>query len=155
VGTALHTSTVHLPQSDIAFAEPGAHVSIPSYARAAKKLNGRVQSFYPQNVFNDRLRLSSKNHYQATRLKGKRLGVYSLESGTRSNLRIILRAVAWTRKDVNLPTGVLNFGPLMQARSTPLPPRNRLWARKQQGLGDVHIIWPVIISIPRNRAFHR
>ena len=50
-------------------------------------------------------------------LKGKRIGVYSMESGTRHNLRIILRAVGLDESDVEvIPTGVLNFGPLMQGQ---------------------------------------
>jgi NitT/TauT family transport system substrate-binding protein len=66
-----------------------------------------------------------------------------LESGTRHNLRIILRAVGLDEKDVEVvPAGVLNFGPLMQGQVDATAATDTgLWAAQQQGLGDVHIIW--------------
>jgi NitT/TauT family transport system substrate-binding protein len=66
-----------------------------------------------------------------------------LESGTRHNLRIILRSVGLDEKDVEVvPTGVLNFGPLMQDQVDATAATDTgLWAAQQQGLGDVHIIW--------------
>jgi NitT/TauT family transport system substrate-binding protein len=110
-------------------------------ADSGEKLKA-VYDIYPQNVFNV-VSPSSKNITKPQDLKGKRIGVYSLESGTRHNLRIILRAVGLDEKDVEVvPTGVLNFGPLMQGQVDATAATDTgLWAAQQQGLGDVHIIW--------------
>jgi len=101
-----------------------------------------VYNIYPQNVFNI-VSPTSKNITKPQDLKGKRIGVYSLESGTRHNLRIILRSVGLDEKDVKVvPTGVLNFGPLLQGQVDATAATDTgLWAAQQQGLGDVHLIW--------------
>jgi NitT/TauT family transport system substrate-binding protein len=110
-------------------------------ADSGEKLKA-VYNIYPQNVFNV-VSSTSKNITKPQDLKGKRIGVYSLESGTRHNLRIILRAVGLDEKDVEVvPTGVLNFGPLMQGQVDATAATDTgLWAAQQQGLGDVNIIW--------------
>jgi len=124
--------------ADIAFAnlEP-----LLFAADSGEKLKA-VYNIYPQNVFNV-VSPTSKNITKPQDLKGKRLGVYSLESGTRHNLRIILRSVGLDEKDVEVvPTGVLNFGPLMQGQVDATAATDTgLWAAQQQGLGEVHIIW--------------
>ena len=101
-----------------------------------------VYNIYPQNVFNV-VSPTGKNITKPQDLQGKRIGVYSLESGTRHNLRIILRSVGLDEKDVEvIPTGVLNFGPLMQGQVDATAATDTgLWAAQQQGLGDVHVIW--------------
>jgi NitT/TauT family transport system substrate-binding protein len=101
-----------------------------------------IYNIYPQNVFNV-VSPTSKNITKPQDLKGKRIGVYSLESGTRHNLRIILRSVGLDEKDVEVvPTGVLNFGPLLQGQVDATAATDTgLWAAQQQGLGDVHLIW--------------
>jgi NitT/TauT family transport system substrate-binding protein len=101
-----------------------------------------VYNIYPQNVFNI-VSPTSKNITKPQDLKGRRIGVYSLESGTRHNLRIILRSVGLDEKDVEVvPTGVLNFGPLLQGQVDATAATDTgLWAAQQQGLGDVHLIW--------------
>jgi NitT/TauT family transport system substrate-binding protein len=110
-------------------------------ADSGEKLKA-VYNIYPQNVFNV-VSPTNKNITKPQDLKGKRIGVYSLESGTRHNLRIILRAVGLDEKDVEVvPTGVLNFGPLMQGQVDATAATDTgLWAAQQQGLGEVHIIW--------------
>ncbi len=124
--------------ADIAFAnlEP-----LLFAADSGEKLKA-VYNIYPQNVFNV-VSPTSKNITKPQDLKGKRIGVYSLESGTRHNLRIILRSVGLDEKDVEVvPTGVLNFGPLMQGQvDASAATDTGLWAAQQQGLGEVHIIW--------------
>ena len=124
--------------ADIAFAnlEP-----LLFAADSGEKLKA-VYNIYPQNVFNV-VSPTSKHITKPQDLKGKRLGVYSLESGTRHNLRIILRSVGLDEKDVEVvPTGVLNFGPLMQGQVDATAATDTgLWAAQQQGLGEVHIIW--------------
>jgi NitT/TauT family transport system substrate-binding protein len=101
-----------------------------------------VYNIYPQNVFNI-VSPTSKNITKPQDLKGRRIGVYSLESGTRHNLRIILRSVGLDEKDVEVvPTGVLNFGPLLQGQVDATAATDTgLGAAQQQGLGDVHLIW--------------
>jgi NitT/TauT family transport system substrate-binding protein len=101
-----------------------------------------VYNIYPQNVFNV-VSPTSKNITRPQDLQGKRIGVYSLESGTRHNLRIILRSVGLDEKDIELvPTGILNFGPLLQGQVDATAATDTgLWAAQQQGLGDVHIMW--------------
>jgi len=110
-------------------------------ADSGEKLKG-VYNIYPQNVFNV-VSPVSKNITKPQELRGKRIGVYSLESGTRHNLRVILRAVGLDEKDVEvMPTGVLNFGPLMQGQVDATAATDTgLWTAQQQGLGDVNVIW--------------
>ena len=100
-----------------------------------------MYNIYPQNVFNV-VSPVSKNITRPQDLKGKRIGVYSLESGTRHNLRVILRAVGLDEKDVEVvPTGVLNFGPLLQGQVDATAATDTgLWAAQQQGLGEVNVI---------------
>ena len=101
-----------------------------------------VYNIYPQNVFNV-VSMKSSNLLKPQDLKGKRLGVYSMESGTRHNLRVILRAVGLDEADVEvIPTGVLNFGPLMQGQVDATAATDTgLWLAQQRGLGEVNILW--------------
>lgn len=101
-----------------------------------------VYNIYPQNVFNV-VSLKDKNILKPQDLKGKRVGVYSMESGTRHNLRIILRAVGLKETDIDvLPAGVLNFGPLMQGQVDATAATDTgLWLAQQRGLGEVNVIW--------------
>jgi len=50
-----------------------------------------VYNIYPRNVFNV-VSLKSKNITRPQGLKGKRIGVYSMASGTRHNLLVILHS---------------------------------------------------------------
>jgi NitT/TauT family transport system substrate-binding protein len=101
-----------------------------------------VYNIYPQNVFNV-VSLQSRNLVKPQDLQGKRLGVYSMESGTRHNLRVILRAVGLDEADVEvIPTGVLNFAPLMQGQVDATAATDTgLWLAQQRGLGAVNVIW--------------
>jgi NitT/TauT family transport system substrate-binding protein len=110
-------------------------------ADSGEKLRA-VYNIYPQNVFNV-VSPVAQGITKAQDLKGKRIGVYSLESGTRHNLRIILRSVGLDEKDVEVvPTGVLNFGPLMQGQVDATAATDTgLWAAQQQGLGEVNVLW--------------
>jgi NitT/TauT family transport system substrate-binding protein len=110
-------------------------------ADGGEQLKG-IYNIYPQNVFNV-VSPTSKNITRPQELRGKRIGVYSLESGTRHNLRVILRAVGLDEKDVEvIPTGVLNFGPLLQGQVDATAATDTgLWAAQQQGLGEVNVLW--------------
>lgn len=125
-------------QADIAFAnlEP-----LFFAADAGEKLKA-VYNIYPQNVFNV-VSLSARNIQKPQDLKGKRIGVYSMESGTRHNLRILLRSVGLDEKDVEVvPTGILNFTPLLQEQVDATAATDTgLWSAQQQGLGEVNVLW--------------
>jgi len=110
-------------------------------AEKGEKLKA-VYNIYPQNVFNV-VSLKGKNFVQPQDLKGKRIGVYSMESGTRHNLRIMLRAVGLDEADVEIiPTGVLNFAPLIQGQVDATAATDTgLWAAQQKGLGEVNVLW--------------
>lgn len=110
-------------------------------AEKGEKLKA-VYNIYPQNVFNV-VSLKAQNIVKPQDLKGKRIGVYSMESGTRHNLRIMLRAVGLDEADVDvIPTGVLNFAPLIQGQVDATAATDTgLWAARQRGLGEVNVLW--------------
>ncbi len=101
-----------------------------------------VYNIYPKNVFNV-VSLKAKNITKPQDLKGKRVGVYSMASGTRHNLLIILHSVGLKEADVEVvATGVLNFGPLMEGKVDATAATDTgLWAAQQKGLGEVNVIW--------------
>lgn len=101
-----------------------------------------VYNIYPKNVFNV-VSLKSKNITRPQDLKGKRIGVYSMASGTRHNLLVILHSMGLRESDVEVvATGVLNFGPLMEGQVDATAATDTgLWAAQQKGLGEVNVIW--------------
>ncbi|KXH87580.1 nitrate ABC transporter substrate-binding protein [Sporosarcina sp. HYO08] len=99
-------------KADIAFTDPG------SLFAALDKGERLVVLYdiYPQNVFNV-VSLEEKNITKPQDLKGKTIGVYSLSSGTRQNLLVLLHQAGLSEEDVTIvETGVLNFAPLMQGQ---------------------------------------
>jgi len=101
-----------------------------------------VYNIYPKNVFNV-VSLKSRSITRPQDLKGKRVGVYSMASGTRHNLLVILHSVGLKESEVEVvATGVLNFGPLMEGRLDATAATDTgLWAAQQKGLGEVNVIW--------------
>ena len=101
-----------------------------------------VYNIYPKNVFNVVSRKAT-NITKPQHLKGKRIGVYSMASGTRHNLLVILHAVGLRESDVEIvATGVLNFGPLMDGKVDATAATDTgLWAAEQKGLGEVNVLW--------------
>ena len=94
-------------QADVAFTDPG---SFFMALDKGEKLRA-IYDIYPQNVFNV-VSLKSANITRPADLKGKRIGVYSLASGTRQNLLVMLHQAGLTEADVEIVvTGVLNFAP--------------------------------------------
>ena len=71
-------------QADVAFTDPG------SFFMALDKGEKLVAIYdiYPQNVFNV-VSLKSAGIHKPADLKGKKIGVYSLSSGTRQNLLVM------------------------------------------------------------------
>lgn len=99
-------------KADIAFTDPG---SLFFALDKGEKLRV-IYNIYPQNVFNI-VSLKKANINKPEDLKGKTIGVYSLSSGTRQNLLVLLHQVGLSEKDVKIvETGLLNFAPLMQGQ---------------------------------------
>lgn len=99
-------------QADIAFTDPGSFFA--ALDQGAELV--AVYDIYPQNVFNV-VSLNASPIADAADLKGKKIGVYSLASGTRQNLQILLHQVGLKESDVEIiVTGLLNFAPLMQGQ---------------------------------------
>jgi len=99
-------------KADIAFTDPG---SLFFALDKGEKLKV-IYNIYPQNVFNI-VSLKKANINKPEDLKGKTIGVYSLSSGTRQNLLVLLHQVGLSENDVKIvETGLLNFAPLMQGQ---------------------------------------
>lgn len=124
-------------QADIAFTDPGSLYFALDKGEKLKVL----YNIYPQNVFNI-VSLKDKNITKPEDLKGKTIGVYSLASGTRQNLLVMLNQVGLTEKDVKIvETGLLNFAPLMQGQVDATAATDTgLVVGKQKGLGEVNVL---------------
>jgi NitT/TauT family transport system substrate-binding protein len=124
-------------KADIAFTDPG---SLFFALDKGEKLRV-IYNIYPQNVFNI-VSLKEKNITKPEDLKGKTIGVYSLTSGTRQNLLVLLHEAGLTEKDVKIvETGISNFAPLMQGQVDATAATDTgLAAGKQKGLGAVNVM---------------
>ena len=99
-------------QADVAFTDPG---SLFAALDKGEKLRA-IYDIYPQNVFNV-VSLKKSGIRKPADLKGKRIGVYSLSSGTRQNLQLLLHSAGLAESDVQIVvTGLLNFAPLLQGQ---------------------------------------
>ncbi|HBH38639.1 MAG TPA: nitrate ABC transporter substrate-binding protein [Curvibacter sp.] len=124
-------------QADVAFTDPG---SFYAALDKGEKLRA-IYDIYPQNVFNV-VSLKSANIRKPADLKGKKIGVYSLSSGTLANLQLLLNQAGLSTRDVTIVvTGLLNFAPLMQGQvdATAATDTGLLVARAR-GVGDVNVI---------------
>jgi NitT/TauT family transport system substrate-binding protein len=124
-------------QADVAFTDPG---SLFTALDKGEKLRA-IYDIYPQNVFNV-VSLKSANINKPADLKGKKIGVYSLSSGTRQNLQVLLHQAGLTEADVTVVvTGVLNFAPLLQGQVDATAATDTgLLVGKRKGLGDVSVM---------------
>jgi len=124
-------------QADIAFTDPG---SFFAALNKGEKLRA-IYDIYPQNVFNV-VSLKTQNILKPADLKGKRIGVYSLSSGTRLNLQVLLHQAGLTEADVTIVvTGLLNFAPLMQGQVDATAATDTgLLVGRQKGLGGVNVM---------------
>ncbi|MED3904993.1 ABC transporter substrate-binding protein, partial [Geobacillus thermodenitrificans] len=100
-----------------------------------------IYNIYPQNVFNV-VSLKEKQITKPEDLKGKKIGVYSLSSGTWQNLLVLLHQAGLSENDVTIvETGLLNFAPLMQGQVDATAATDTgLVMAKEKGLGDVNVI---------------
>ena len=100
-----------------------------------------IYNIYPQNVFNV-VSPKSRNITKPSDLKGKKIGVYSLSSGTRQNLQVLLHQVGLTEKDISVRvTGLLNFAPVIQGQVDATAATDTgLFVGKLKGLKEVNVI---------------
>jgi len=124
-------------QADLAFTDPG---SFFAALEKGEKLRA-IYDIYPQNVFNV-VSLKSRNITKPADLKGKKIGVYSLSSGTRQNLLVLLHQAGLRESDVTIVvTGLLNFAPLMQGQVDATAATDTgLLVGRQKGLADVNVM---------------
>ncbi|MVW71663.1 ABC transporter substrate-binding protein [Bordetella sp. 15P40C-2] len=124
-------------QADVAFTDPGSFFMALDKGEPLRA----IYDIYPQNVFNV-VALKSKNITRPEDLRGKRIGVYSLSSGTRQNLLVLLHRAGLTESDVEIVvTGVLNFAPLIQGQVDALAATDTgLLVGRRRGMGEVNVI---------------
>ena len=124
-------------QADAAFTDPG---SFFAALEKGEKLRA-IYDIYPQNVFNV-VSLKGSNISKPADLKGKKIGVYSLASGTRQNLLVLLHQAGLSEADVTIVvTGLLNFAPLMQGQVDATAATDTgLLVGQQKGLGEVNVM---------------
>ncbi|MEH3086507.1 MAG: ABC transporter substrate-binding protein [Xylophilus ampelinus] len=124
-------------QADVAFTDPG------SFFMALDKGEKLVAIYdiYPQNVFNV-VSLQSAGIRRPADLKGKRIGVYSLASGTRQNLLVMLHQAGLKESDVSIVvTGLLNFAPLLQGQVDATAATDTgLAVGRRRGIGAVDVM---------------
>ena len=124
-------------QADVAFTDPG---SLFTALDKGEKLRA-IYDIYPQNVFNV-VSLKSSNIVKPADLKGKKIGVYSLSSGTRQNLLVLLNQAGLAESDVTIVvTGLLNFAPLLQGQVDATAATDTgLLVGRRKGVGDVNVM---------------
>ncbi|ARP97600.1 ABC transporter substrate-binding protein [Bordetella genomosp. 13] len=124
-------------QADVAFTDPGSFFMALDKGERLRA----IYDIYPQNVFNV-VSLKSAGIARPADLKGKRIGVYSLSSGTRQNLLVMLHQAGLTEADVEIVvTGVLNFAPLLQGRVDATAATDTgLLVGRRRGLGEVNVM---------------
>ena len=124
-------------QADVAFADPGSFFAALDQGAPLRA----IYDIYPQNVFNV-VALKGSGITRPADLKGRKVGVYSLASGTRQALQVLLHTAGLTEADVTVVvTGVLNFAPLMQGQVDATAATDTgLLVGRRRGLGDVNVM---------------
>lgn len=124
-------------QADLAFTDPG---SLFAALDKGEKLRV-IYDIYPQNVFNV-VSLKSSGIHRPADLRGKKVGVYSLSSGTRQNLQLMLAQAGLKESDITVVvTGLLNFAPLMQGQVDATAATDTgLAVARHRGLKDVNVM---------------
>lgn len=124
-------------QAEVAFTDPASFYL--ALDRGADLV--AIYNVYPQNVFNV-VSLQSAGIEGPADLEGKRIGVYSLSSGTRQNLQVLLAEVGLTEEDVTIEvTGLLNFAPLIQGQVDATAATDTgLLIGQERGLPEVDVI---------------
>ena len=124
-------------QADVAFSDPG---SFFAAVDKGEKLRA-IYDIYPQNVFNV-VSLKGSGITRPADLKGRKIGVYSLASGTRQALQVLLHSAGLSESDVTVVvTGLLNFAPLMQGQVDATAATDTgLAIGRRRGLPEVNVI---------------
>ena len=124
-------------QADVAFTDPG---SLFAALDKGERLRA-IYDIYPQNVFNV-VSLRKSDIRKPADLKGKKIGVYSLASGTRQALQVLLHQAGLTEADVTVVvTGLLNFAPLLQGQVDATAATDTgLAIGRRRGLGEVDVM---------------
>ena len=124
-------------QADVAFTDPG---SLFAALDKGERLRA-IYDIYPQNVFNV-VSLRKSGIRKPADLKGKKIGVYSLSSGTRQALQVLLHQAGLTEADVTIVvTGLLNFAPLLQGQVDATAATDTgLAIGRRRGLSDVDVM---------------
>ena len=124
-------------QADVAFTDPG---SLFAALDKGERLRA-IYDIYPQNVFNV-VSLRKSGIRRPADLKGKKIGVYSLASGTRQALQVLLHQAGLTEADVTVVvTGLLNFAPLLQGQVDATAATDTgLAIGRRRGLGEVEVM---------------
>lgn len=101
-----------------------------------------VYDLYPMNAFNV-FALKSKQIITPHDLKGKKVGVISMASGTRYNLATILALNGMTERDVELVALGLNAAPaILDGKVDAMGSTDTiLYGMQASGLGAVDVIW--------------
>lgn len=123
--------------ADVAFTDAGSFFSALDQGEDLVA----IYNIYPQNIFNI-VSLKENNITSPEQLVGKTVGVYSLASGTRQNLLIILHEIGLTESDIEIvETGLLNFAPLIQGQVDATAATDTgLFLAEKKGLDDVNVI---------------
>ena len=124
--------------ADIAFCGPEA---IYLAADKGSELKA-VYDIYPVNVFNV-FALKNKQIITPQDLKGKKIGVISMASGTRYNLATILALNGMSERDVELVALGLNAAPaIIEGKVDAMASTDSiLYGMQAAGLGAVDVIW--------------
>jgi NitT/TauT family transport system substrate-binding protein len=124
-------------QADVAFSDPGSFFAAVDKGAALRA----IYDIYPQNVFNI-VSLKGSRIAKPADLKGRKIGVYSLASGTRQALQVLLHTAGLSESDVTVVvTGVLNFAPLMQGQVDATAATDTgLLVGRRRGLPDVDVM---------------
>ena len=124
-------------KADVAFTDPASFYQ--AIDKGAKLV--AIYNIYPQNVFNV-VAPKASGITKPSDLKGKRIGVYSLSSGTRQNLQVLLHQAGLSESDVTIEvTGLLNFAPVMQGQVDATAATDTgLYVGKLKGLRDFNVI---------------
>ena len=124
-------------QADVAFTDPG---SLFGALDKGERLRA-IYDIYPQNVFNV-VSLQGSGIRGPADLKGKKIGVYSLASGTRQALQVLLHQAGLNEADVTVVvTGLLNFAPLLQGQVDATAATDTgLAIGRRRGLGNVNVM---------------
>jgi NitT/TauT family transport system substrate-binding protein len=124
-------------RADVAFSDP---LTFFAALDKGEKLRA-IYDIYPQNVFNV-VSLKDSGIAKPADLKGRKIGVYSLASGTRQGLQVLLHSAGLSESDVTVVvTGLLNFAPLMQGQvdATAATDTGLLIGRRR-GLPEVNVM---------------